>query len=153
LRVGTLAGAIALAGLLAFLAPIACEQKAAPAKAVAKRPADKVYTVRGQILMLPVPGKPTTDLVIHHEAIDDFVNPGGKLGMASMEMPMPAGPGVSLKEFAVGDIVELDLSVWYKPEFTAVENYSVTRLKKLPADTALKFGEAAPPLAPTKASH
>jgi hypothetical protein len=102
--------------------------------------------------MLPVAGKPTTQLVIHHEAIDDFVNPSGKRGMASMEMPMPVSADVNLAGFAVGDVVEFDLSVWYKPQFSAVETFRITRMTKLPADTVLKLGEAAPTLAPTNAN-
>jgi len=119
-----------------------CEEKKPGAAGAASRPADKTYTVRGRIAMLPVPGRPTTDLVIQHEAIDDFINPDGTRGMASMEMPMPAEPDVSLKGLAVGDPVEFDLGVWYKPGFKGVDGYRITRMKPLPPDTKLKFGPA-----------
>jgi hypothetical protein len=150
-RSGALIGAIALAGLLVLWAPAGCRQNPVSGS-TARRPADKVYTVRGRITMLPIAGKPTTDLFIMHEAIDDFVN-GDKRGMSSMEMFMPRTPEVGLSEFAVGDIVECDLSVWYKPETAAVESYRITRMKKLPAGTTLTFREAAPPLAPSASGN
>jgi hypothetical protein len=125
-----------------------CERENAANPSKAQRPADKVYTVRGRITMLPVPGKPTTDLAIHHEAINDFENASGPRGMASMDMTFPPAPGVSLDGLAVGDIVEFDLSVWYKPGTKSVEGYRVTRIKRLPAETKLEFGPATPTLGP-----
>lgn len=111
------------------------------------RPAEKVYTTRGEIRMLPGRSR-ASELVIHHEAIDDFVNPGGSKGMNSMEMPMLVGPGVSLEGLAVGDKVELDLAVWYGPEFKSLETFRLSRLRKLPAETTLHFGVATPTLGP-----
>jgi hypothetical protein len=101
--------------------------------------------------MLPSPGKPTAELVIHHEPIDDFENPDGTRGMASMEMPFPtpatpSGAPVPLGEFSVGDNIEFDLAVWYAPDHKSIDSYGVTRMKKLPGDTTLRFGEATPTL-------
>jgi hypothetical protein len=122
-----------------------CERTSpTPAATTTQRPPEKVYTARGRITMLPSKEHLTNDLVIKHEAINDFVNPGGRMGMGSMEMPMPPDKSVSLAEFAVGDIVEFDLAVWYAPEFKTLESYRITRMKKLPADTTLTFGAAAP---------
>jgi hypothetical protein len=94
--------------------------------------------------MLPAKDRPTAELVIQHEAIDDFLNPGGRMGMASMEMPLPPDKSIVLSDFAKGDIVEFDLAVWYTEKFASIESYRVTRMKKLPADTQLHFGPAAP---------
>jgi hypothetical protein len=134
---------VAIVATLAF-----CERQNEVNPSKAQQPADKVYTVRGRITMLPVPGKPTTDLAIHHEAINDFENASSPRGMASMDMTFPPAPGVSLDGLAVGDIVEFDLSVWYKPGTKSVEGYRVTRIKRLPADTKLEFGPATPTLGP-----
>ena len=38
-----------------------------------------VYTVRGEVTALPEKGKPQTELMIKHEAIDDFKNKDGKV--------------------------------------------------------------------------
>ncbi|HMN41382.1 MAG TPA: hypothetical protein PKE29_11100 [Phycisphaerales bacterium] len=122
-----------------------CERSApTPAPTAVKRPADKVYTARGRITMLPAKEHPTRELVIKHEAINDFINPGGRMGMSAMEMPLTPDRSLPLGEFAVGDVVEFDLSVWYAPEFASLESYLVTRMRKLPEGTVLTFGPAAP---------
>ena len=110
------------------------------------RAADHVYTVRGEIRMLPSPGRPTSQLVLHHEAINDFANPDGTKGMSSMEMPFPAAPKLTFEGLVVGDAVEFELSVWRGPDGKSIDAYRVTRMTKLPAETKLRFGEAAPTL-------
>ena len=45
-------------------------------------------------------------------------------------MPMSPVPGVSLNGLAIGDPVEFDLSVWYKPENKGIENFRLTQIKK-----------------------
>ncbi len=134
---------LALAGTLGSFGA-SCERPVSPTPSGAKRPAERVYTVRGRITMLPSRERPTNELIIKHEAIDDFLNPSGRTGMGSMEMPLPPDRSIDLGEFSVGDIVEFDLSVWYGPNFATLESYRVTRMKKLPADTTLTFGPAAP---------
>jgi Cu/Ag efflux protein CusF len=116
-----------------------------PTSAAPARPADHVYTSRGEVAMLPGTS-PTATLQIHHEPIDDFVNPDGHKGMASMTMPMLMAPGVSLEGLAVGDKVEFDMAVWHRPGTTTVETFRVTRVRKLPPDTTLRFGAATPTL-------
>lgn len=109
------------------------------------RSADKLYTARGQIEMLPG-SSPTASFMVHHEAIDDFINPGGTKGMNSMTMPLPLEADLSLGGLVVGDKIEFDLAVWYKDNFKEIESFRVIRIKKLPAETELKFGRAAPTL-------
>ena len=133
-----------LAGGLGVLA--GCENRSAQQAATPARGADKVYTSRGKVESLPDPKRVTAEFVVHHEAINDFVNPNGSKGMNSMSMPLTPDASVDLSALAVGDIIEFDLSVWYKPEFKAIESYRVTRVKKLPPDTELHFGTAVPTL-------
>ena len=123
--------ALGAAALLVCLA--ACSRKPA------LPPPDQVYTLRGQIAALPEPGKPASDLVIHHEPIPGFVNRDGvAVGMDSMEMPFPPAPGVSLKGLSQGDVVEFTFEVrWKQAPFS-----QLTRITKLPPDTALNFGKA-----------
>jgi Cu/Ag efflux protein CusF len=132
---------------------VSCQRETPVVKA--KRPADKVYATRGEIRMLPSPGKATAQLIIHHEPIDDFENPDGTRGMSSMEMPFVAAADVSLSGLNVGDAVEFDLSVWHVPGNKSIESYRVTRMKKLAPGTALKFGAATPTLGitPEKQTH
>jgi Cu/Ag efflux protein CusF len=124
---------------------VSCQRKD-DAGASPKRSADRVYTVRGEIRMVPTPARPTAQLVIHHEAINDFENPDGSRGMSSMEMPFSPTADVSLEGFSPGDIAEFDLSVWYAPDKKSIDSYRITRMKKLPAGTALNFAEAMPTL-------
>lgn len=134
----------------AGIAIVACSHEQTPAAPVkSKRAADKVYVVRGEIRMLPSPKKATSMLVIRHEPIDDFENPDGTKGMASMEMPFAAAADVALDGFAMGNKVEFDLSVWYSTDASGkrtIDSYRVTRMKKLADDTKIKDGAAAPTL-------
>ena len=101
---------------------------------------ENVYSVRGRITSLPVLGDATTSLAIRHEAIPGYRDPkGDRVGMESMEMPFTPAKGVSLEGLAVGDPVEFVWEVrWAPPLFSRV-----TRIAKLPGDTALNFGPAA----------
>jgi Cu/Ag efflux protein CusF len=77
--------------------------------------ADASYIVNGVIESLPRPGKPGSQLIIHHEEIPDFVGKSGSKGMKEMSMPFPLGAGVSLDGLSVGDKVRFDFSVdWSK---------------------------------------
>lgn len=134
----------AVAALLALpllLAPIGCErqgsnQPAGQAASTQRGPADQVYTVRGQIVALPDPAKPASQLQIHHEEIPNFVGAQGTVvGMKEMTMPFPLAPGVSLEGLAVGDKVEFTFDVWLKPRMT----YHLSKISKLPPETALNF--------------
>ncbi len=148
-RVLKLAAVVVLLGLAigTGLVMVSCKRPtAATTKGAAKRAPDRVYATRGAIRMLSTPGKPTSLLVIEHEPINDFVNPDGTVGMASMSMPFSTEPGVSLVGLAVGDAAAFDLAVWYGPDKKTVESYSITRIEKLPAGTELHFGAAMPTL-------
>lgn len=124
-----------------------CEQRAEPVARAEGEPAtvdfpDR-YTTRGVIRDLPDGRSPMSELQIQHEYIPDFrgrdgainVNPNGMPGMFAMIMPFPVADTVSLDEYEVGDVVELDFEVtWASPP------YQITRMSRLPADTELDFG-------------
>ena len=134
-RIGAAAATAALLGVLMLSAP-ACSERPDPTPATK---ADQVYTLRGQIAMLPDPAKPAADLQIHHEPIPDFVNKNGEVvGMNSMIMPFTPASSLSLSGYAVGDIVEFTFEVrWRKGPSSRV-----TSMRKLPAETKLDFGRA-----------
>src|SRR5690606_37840388 len=57
----------------------------------------RTYEVRGEVERLPDPNDAGTDFIVHHEAIDDFVNQHGEVsGMHSMSMPFILAEGVDL---------------------------------------------------------
>ncbi len=130
-HLGAAGGALLLA--LAACAP----QRAAPSAGGDAR----IYEVRGEVVRLPDPAEPMSDLALRHEAIDRFVGMDGEVvGMDSMTMPFPVAPDVPLAGIAVGDKVRFTLRVdWDEEPF-----YQITRLEKLPAETQLHFGPAAP---------
>lgn len=132
--------------ILAALALARCEKAppsaAAPAPTVPGKP-DYTYTVRGQIEDLPEAGRPGSSLLIHHEAIDNYVNlfvPDTEKGMNSMVMPFTPAPGLSLEGLAVGDKVEFTWELRRQGD----PRTAVTEIRKLPADTVLTFGKAKP---------
>jgi len=95
------------------------------------------YTVRGEVLEVLEDA-----LVLHHEAIDDFVGSDGRVkGMDSMVMGFHLGPGMRPDVAHEGDKVRFRFEV--RPEG---RDHVVTEVEKLPADTVLDF-RAAHPLA------
>ncbi len=97
------------------------------------------YTVRGQVAALPRPGRPGSELLIHHEPVPDFVDfSGKKVGMQSMTMPFPLADGVSLAGIDRGDKVEMSFEVrWH-----GAPPLQVTEIHELPPDTELHFGDS-----------
>lgn len=129
-----------LALILAALALARCE-KAPATLPRAGAGADYTYIVRGKIEDLPEAGRPGSSLLIHHEAVDGFVNlynPDAERGMNSMVMPFTPAPGLSLDGLAVGDIIEFTWEV----RKTGDPRSAIVAIRKLPADTALTFGKA-----------
>jgi len=104
------------------------------------------YEVRGQVTAVPTAGDPLSNLVIRHEAIDDFATRDGEVvGMSSMSMPFPLADGVSLDGIAPGDKVRFTLEV----DWDGDPAYQITRIEPLPADTEIEYGKAHPPAAAT----
>jgi len=128
---GPLSGLVALA-LVGF--PVGCREGGRPAAA----PAAHRYTVRAEVLRLPAPGDPRPEILLRHEAIDDFTDAEGRVvGMASMVMPFAVGPAVSLAGVSVGDKVEVRLLVnWAEPAFR------VEGVARLPEGTELRLGRS-----------
>lgn len=98
-----------------------------------------VYTVRGEVTALPEKGKPQTELMIKHEAIDDFKNKDGKVvGMNSMIMDFPPEKGLDVTVLKVGDKVEVEFAVWWSQS----PPWLATKITKLPAETKLEYRRA-----------
>lgn len=114
--------ALALAAVLAAGVVVGCGQDALPR-----------YTVRGAIENLAESkGKPV--LLIHHEAIPDFVDGyGEKRTMHAMAMAFGLEPGVSIEGVAVGDKVEVTFVV----DRDRYPTFHVASLRELPPETAL----------------
>ncbi len=95
------------------------------------------YTTRGVIAELPDAkrvGNP--DLMIQHERIADFKDSSGKVvGMNSMIMDFPLGPGVALTGLAKGDKVEVVLEV----DWTQLPPHRAASIKKIDVATVLDF--------------
>jgi Cu/Ag efflux protein CusF len=98
----------------------------------------RVYTVRGEVVAPPSPVAAGTQVLVRHEAIDDFVDATGKVvGMDPMVMPFDVAPPVAAKDLAVGDKVEIRFTMdWKGPRLR------VDRIERLPPETALRFKPA-----------
>lgn len=129
--------ALAAATLLAVTASAGCGDRRGGAPAADRAGGLRRYTVRGEVVKLPVAG-PARALAVRHEAIDDFADASGAVvGMSSMVMTFDVAPAVSLDGVAVGDKIELQLAVGWSPPALRVD-----ALRRLPAETALEFRRA-----------
>jgi len=93
-------------------------------------PADeaRTYTVRGAVRGTE------GELTLQHEAIPDFVGPGGEVEpMHAMTMSFPVAPEVELGGLAPGDPVEIRLRV----DWSASPPTLVTAVEALPEATEL----------------
>lgn len=110
------------------------------------RRVDAIYETRGQIASLPDPTNPTSEFMIHHEAIDDFVHQDGVMrGMNAMVMPFPAvADDVSLEGIDVGDIVVFSFDVAWEGD----PKWMVTAIEEVDPATELVFRQADPTLVP-----
>ena len=98
------------------------------------------YTVRGEVVGISTAAG-GRQLSLRHEPIPDFADQSGKVvGMRSMVMPFDLAPGAGAEDLRPGDKVEARISVGWSPPTMRVEE-----LRKLPADTTLRFGDARPP--------
>jgi len=100
----------------------------------------RVYTVRGEVVQSPAPVPSGAQVLVRHEAIDDFVDASGRVvGMDAMVMPFDVAPPIGAKDLAVGDKVEIRFSMdWKGPRLR------VDRVERLPPGTVLHFGPARP---------
>jgi Cu/Ag efflux protein CusF len=106
----------------------------------------RTYVIRGEVISVPQAGKPGMQFIVKHEPIDDFRDAGGRIvGMDTMGMPFTPGKGVSLKGIKPGDKIEMKWVIQWQPE---AKEY-VESVRKLPAETPLKFGKAHPPATST----
>jgi Cu/Ag efflux protein CusF len=114
----------------------------AACSAPAPSPGDgaRSYTVRGEVVQAPTPVAAGVQVLVRHEAIDDFVDASGKVtGMDAMVMPFDVAPPLSAKELSAGDKVEIRFTMdWRGPRLR------VDRIERLPPGTALRFGKARP---------
>jgi Cu/Ag efflux protein CusF len=128
----------AWAAVLAVLCVVAGTRRAGASSEPAA-PGVKRYTLRAEVVRLPE--KPGGNLMLRHEAVDDFTDESGAVvGMDSMVMPFPVARGASLDGLAVGDKIEATLEVDWAQGFMQLE-----RIQKLPRQTALHFGKARRP--------
>ena len=110
----------------ALVGTLACRERLAPA--------DATYSTRGQVVEL---ASSHGELTIHHESVPGFHDrQGNPSHMDSMAMPFAVADGVPLNGIAAGDKVAFTFEVRWKTE----PALRVTKLEKLPADTALVFG-------------
>ena len=100
-------------------------------------PADATYTARGVVYQLPA--QPGGDVMIHHEAIPEFVDrKGERSGMDSMTMPFTLAPEAGATDLQEGDKVEITFELRWKDG-----NLRIVRLTELPAGTELNLGGGA----------
>ena len=121
--------------LLLLLTPAACSAPPpSPSGAL-------VYVVRGEVVQTPAPVTAGIQVLVRHEAIDDFVDAAGKVvGMDAMIMPFEVSPSAAPRDLAAGDKIEVRFSMdWKEPRLR------VERIQRLAPGTALEFRAARAP--------
>ncbi|MEM9557645.1 MAG: copper-binding protein [Acidobacteriota bacterium] len=97
---------------------------------------DATYETRGIVRQLPDASLPGSELMVHHEAIDSFVDSSGEtVGMGSMAMPFPLADAAMLEGLEVGDRVRMVFTV----DWDGSPPLEVIELEALPADSRLSF--------------
>lgn len=148
--------AVALAAAVCFTLQSCTKEPAAPDHngAAKSPPASEsealthTYHTRGIIESIPEAGKPALELMIRHEAINDFVDGSGAVvGMNAMTMPFPRlADGVTLDGVAVGDKIAFSFTnTWRGPAASRRPDWVIDSITKLPADTELVFGKKQTP--------
>lgn len=117
----------------AALLPIGCGEAEEETPAVEERVV--AYTVRGEVVTLP---DAMNDLMVKHEAIPEFRDGEGTLGMNVMTMPFPLADGVASDGLDVGDKVSITFEVRHNMDWS-LKGYEATEWEELPADTQLNF--------------
>lgn len=132
----TVAVTLALGTLLCVSA--CTERRGAEPAEIGQGGSARRYTVRAEVLRLPTPTEPRPEVVLRHEAIDDFVDARGRtVGMDAMVMPFAVGSAATIAGISVGDKVKVRLAVdWSGPTLRIEE------MVHLPADTVLHFDHA-----------
>ncbi len=125
-----------LRSALALLILAACSAPPPPPPAGAR-----VYVVRGEVVQPPRAVTAGIEVLVRHEAIDDFADATGKVvGMDAMVMPFEVSPSATSRDLAAGDKVEVRFSMdWKEPRLR------VERIERLPPGTILRFTAARPP--------
>lgn len=78
---------------------------------------EHTYTVRGKIVKLPEPNKVPRELLIRHEAIDNFVSSAGNVEpMRSMTMPFPLSKDLQISSLNKGDEIEFIYQMSWNPK-------------------------------------
>lgn len=123
--------------LLALLAACSAPPSAPPAAPSGAR----AYVVRGEVVQRPSPVVAGIEVLVRHEAIDDFVDASGKVvGMDAMVMPFEAAVTAAPADLAAGDEVQVRFTMdWKEPRLR------VERIERLPPGTRLEFRPARPP--------
>ena len=120
---------------MAALALVGAAAGSGHARAQGERPVRR-YTIRAEVVHLPE--RPGGDVVLRHEAVDDFTDmDGAVVGMDSMTMAFPVARGAWPEGMKVGDRLEALLVVNWEKGFQVLE-----RITRLPPATELHFRKA-----------
>ncbi len=128
------------ASTLATLAAVSgCEKRAATQQQAQPPVRKDLYKVRGEVMQLPSPEAPLAEFQVRHEAMPNFRNQDGSLGMNTMTMPFPPVKDLKLDGLKAGDKIMLSFEVNHDITTGNLIDYYATGFEKLPAETVLDF--------------
>ncbi len=77
-------------------------------------PRGSTYLLRGIVVDLPEPGRPSSDFVLRHEAIPTWARSDGSFGMPAMQMAFFSETPTDFSGVKVGDKVEITWISWWE---------------------------------------
>ncbi len=77
-------------------------------------PRGSTYLLRGLVVDLPEPGRPSSDFVLRHEAIPTWARSDGSFGMPAMQMAFFSETPTDFSGVKVGDKVEITWVTWWE---------------------------------------
>lgn len=141
---------LALLGFAACSTPEPAPENPPPATAAEEEPANgNTYAMRGIVRQLPDPKDPSSQFMVHHETVPNFLESDGTMGsMDSMIMSFFVEDPAIFRDLRIGDKVAFNLQVDWNSDRIAW----VTGVRKLPPDTELNLAPATPPLSDAEAA-
>ncbi len=103
-------------------------------------PRGSTYVVRGVVVDLPRPDRPSSGFVLNHEAIENWMHSDGTIGMQAMQMPFISETKTDFSGVKIGDKVAITWITWWEESEAGARARSIIEdIRVLDPATELKL--------------